>query len=329
MAGYPLIHPLEIKSTHWVGFFLDKYGMIELEKCANQVIFMKTIVCLLVLCLLFGSLAGCGTALPKNSIVATTLPVYQFTSLLCQGTGISVTQLITESVSCLHDYTLSVSQVKAVEAARLVVTSGAGLEEFMDDLLGSKNTIDASTGIELIESCHGHGEHRGHYHEVDAHIWLSPANTKIMAENICAGLTAEYPEYSDIFAANLEGLLVRLDELESYGKEALKELSTRQLITFHDGFAYFAQAFNLEILKAVEEESGSEASAKELMELITLVNEHHLPAVFTEENGSVSAAGVIARETGAEIHILSMVMSGGDYFDLMYTNIDTLKEALQ
>ncbi len=289
---------------------------------------MKTVARLLALCLLLGCLSGCVSAPPESGIAATTLPVYQFTSLLCQGTELPVTLLVTENVSCLHDYALSVSQVKTVEAARVIVTSGAGLEAFMDDLLSGKNVIDASSNIELIEGCHEEG-HEGHHHEADPHIWLSPAKATQMAKNICQGLKQEFPAYAAQFDANLEALTAQLNELEAYGKEALQDLSTRKLITFHDGFAYFAQAFDLEILKAVEEESGSEASARELIELITLVNEHKLPAVFTEGNGSVSAAQVISAETGAQVYTLSMVMSGEDYFTQMRQNIDTLKEALQ
>ncbi len=289
---------------------------------------MKTLTRLLVLILLVGCLGGCVDVPSEIGIAATTLPVYQFTSLLCRGTELSVTLLITENVSCLHDYSLSVSQVKTAEAAQVIVTSGAGLEAFMHDLLKGKNVIDASTGMELIESCHEEG-HEGHHHDADPHIWLSPAKAAEMAKNICQGLKKEYPAQADLFDANLESLIAELTKLEAYGKEALKELSTRKLITFHDGFAYFAQAFDLEILKAVEEESGSEASAKELIELINLVNEHRLPAVFTEENGSVSAARVIGAETDARVYTLSMVMSGDDYFTQMRQNIDTLKEALQ
>jgi zinc transport system substrate-binding protein len=99
------------------------------------------------------------------------------------------------------------------------------------------------------------------------------------------------------------------------------------MITFHDGFAYFAHAFDLTILEAVEEESGSEASAQELKHLIGLVDEHRLPAIFTEINGSVSAADIIAAETGVGIFPLDMAMTGDDYFKAMYHNIDTLKEA--
>ena len=79
----------------------------------------------------------------------------------------------------------------------------------------------------------------------------------------------------------------------------------------------------------MEEESGSEASAKELIHLIEAVEHHNLPAVFTEKSGSVSAASIIARETGCGSFTLDMAMAGDSYFDAMYHNIDTLKEALE
>lgn len=293
---------------------------------------MKLKAALLSLLLLLSLLSGCTPAV-EAQVAATTLPVYQFTTRLCEGTGISVTRLVTESVSCLHDYSLNVSQVRSAEAAQVVVISGAGLEEFMDDILKDANAvIDSSAGIELLgcetEHEHDHDDHSHHHHEEDAHIWLSPANAKVMAANICAGLTKQFPEHKDTFEKNLSALHADLDALQSYGEDQLKNLSCWELITFHDGFAYFADAFDLTILEAIEEESGSEASAQELIHLIEMVEEHQLPAVFTETNGSVSAADIIAAETGAAAFPLDMAMAGEDYFTAMYHNIDTIREAL-
>ena len=69
--------------------------------------------------------------------------------------------------------------------------------------------------------------------------------------------------------------------------------------------------------------------SKELIHLIEDVEHHSLPAVFTEKSGSVSAADVISRETGCAVYTLDMAMTGDSYFDAMYHNIDTIKEALQ
>ena len=286
------------------------------------------------LILLLGLLSGCGASGPYAQVAATTLPVYEFTARILDGSGITATQLVTESVSCLHDYSLNVNQVKAVEAAEVVVMNGAGLEEFMEELLvDSEHLIDASQDITLLE-CeeeeedeHGHG-HEGHSHEVDNHIWLSPANAAIMARNICDGLCAAYPDQETLFRSNLAGLVEDLEELQSYGEAQLENLSCRELITFHDGFGYLADAFDLTILRAIEEESGREASAAELIALIEEVEHHDLPAIFTESLGSTSAARIIAAETGTEVYTLDMAMHGEGYFSAMYHNISTLKGAL-
>ena len=296
-----------------------------------QVIPMKLTAILLAVAILLALLPGCSTTEPAQ-VAATTLPVYQFASILCQNTDISVTRLVTESVSCLHDYSLNVSQVQAVESAQVVILSGAGLESFMNDLLKNANAvIDSSEGIELLtcEDGHDHDSHgHNHHHEADSHIWLSPANAKIMASNICDGLCAQFPAQADTIHSNLKELHHKLDELQTYGDQHLAKLATRELLTFHDGFSYFAHAFNLTIVEAIEEESGSEASAQELIHLIEVVEHHHLPAIFTETNGSVSAAAVISRETGTASFALDMAMGGEDYFAAMYHNIDTIREAL-
>ena len=290
---------------------------------------MKRIYSIIAAVLLLFSLVGCTSTEPQAQVAATTLPVYEFTSRLCSGTGIFVTRLVTENVSCLHDYSLSVRQVKAVESAQTVVISGGGLEDFMEDvLISADKVIESAQNIPLLDCADCHEHDHSHDHEHDPHLWLSPEYAKLMARNICAGLKAQYPQYDTVFDTNLSALLSELDALLAYGRQQLQALSCRELITFHDGFAYFADAFDLTILEAVEEESGSEASAAELRHLITLVRAHNLPAIFTERSGSVSAAGVIARETGAHIYALDMAMSGSSYFEAMYHNIDTVKEAL-
>ena len=292
---------------------------------------MKRFSIILILALLLALLGGCSSQ-ETADIAATTLPVYEFTVRLCQGTELRVTRLVTEQVSCLHDYSLQVSQMRSVSAAQVVVQSGAGLEDFLSDALAASqgSLIDASAGIALLEgSCHhDHEQNHEHAHEHDSHIWLSPANAKIMAQNICSGLSSQYPAYVQVFESTLSSLLADLDALQAYGENTLKDLSCRQLVTFHDGFAYFAEAFDLQILHAVEEESGSEASAQLLKELITTVKQHQLPAIFTETNGSTAAANVICRETGAKSYQLDMAMAGNSYFEAMYRNIDTVKEAL-
>ena len=170
---------------------------------------MKYKTLLLSLVLILGLLTGCSAPASFSQVAATTLPVYELTSRLCDGTDITVTRLVTESVSCLHDYALNVNQVKAAESAEVIVMNGAGLEEFMEDILHKSGyLIDASHEVPLIEceeeDDHDHDhDHEGHNHDVDNHIWLSPANAAIMARNICEGLCGIYPAQESIFRTNL------------------------------------------------------------------------------------------------------------------------------
>lgn len=283
--------------------------------------FLAVLLCAAIL------LCCCGCVPQTHSgtlIAATTWPVYQFTAAVCAGTGLEVTQVVTGQVSCLHDYTLTVRQMQAIEDADLVIMTGCALEEFMEDALdGADDVIECCGSITLLDGEEHHGET-----EPDPHIWMDPGNAAIMVRNIAAELSVRYPEFEAQFSQNAESYCAELVALKAYGEETLRELSCRELITFHDGFAYFAAAFDLEILAALEEEDGAMASARTLEEIIGLVGTHHLPAIFTETYGSDSAATVISAQTGAKVYTLSMAVSGEDYLTALRRNIDTVKEAL-
>lgn len=275
--------------------------------------------------------SGCAHQQQPAQLVATTLPVYDFTEYLCRGTGIRVQQLINEPVSCLHDYTLTVSQMRAVENAEYIIISGGGLEDFLESVLRSNHhVIDASFNIDLHCNTdeHDHSVDDGHHHDDDPHIWLSPTMAIQMATNISSSLCAAYPQHIELFQSNLLLLTQELTALSDYGKATLSDLTCRELVTFHDGFSYLAEEFDLTILHSVEEDEGSEASAKDLIHICEIVNSHSLPAIFTEKNGSTAAASVIQNETGTCVYALDMAMSADSYFDAMRHNIDTLKEAL-
>ena len=266
-------------------------------------------------------LSGCAAqkSEPSADILATTAPVAQIVGAITAGTDLTVATLISEPVSCVHDYALSVDQMRAVEQAKHIVISGAGLEEFIADVLTSRAVIDASEGLALLPGEEG---------ESDPHTWLAPENMIAMTRTVEAALAAEYPQHAALFAENADIWCEKLDELQSYGEQHLADLSCRRLVTFHDGFAYFAQAFGLEIAASMEIEAGSEPSARELEEIISLLQDQGIPAVFTEINGTADAAELVARETGCAVFSLDTAISSVNYLSAMTQNIDTIKEAL-
>jgi len=270
-------------------------------------------------------LAGC-SASPVDEereneivVVATTYPVYLFASAVASGVEtIRVERLDTGNTSCLHDYTLSVNDMKKIERADVIAISGGGLEEFMEDALAASTAavIDCSAGVELLENLsHHHDEHDhshdGHDHgHFDPHYWLDPDNGIQMADNLASGLSALCPEAQLCFEQNAGEIRDRIPRETYECHRLLDGVAAPKLITFHDGFQYFAHAFEMELLEAIEEEAGSEASAREIVEISALVKEHSIPGIFTEVSGSEATARVIVRETGCQMAQLSMLMDG-------------------
>ena len=289
---------------------------------------LRIAICLL----LFPLFTGCADTSQTGSadILATTGPVAEIAEALTSGTGLTVDTLITESVSCLHDYSLSVQQMKAVQESSLVMLSGCGLEEFMVDALSGRDVIELADGISVHEADeHAHEEEHAHNHahELDPHVWLDPDNLAVMAHNAAAALSAHWPEHADTIAENETAFCAELAVLKAYGEAQLTELTCRELVTFHDGFSYFADAFDLTIAASMEIEAGSEPAARELCEIVDLVRAHEIPAIFTERNGAQDAAGIVSRETGAPVFALDMGMESGAITAIRH-NIDTIREAL-
>ena len=293
----------------------------------------------LLLCVLL-TLSGCTPRQDtsdnkKLHILATTYPIYLFTKTLTDGAdGVTVTQLIDETVSCLHDYTLTVPDMKAIERADVVIMNGAELEGFMEDALAQTDapSIDCSDGMHLLPaSGHEHHDHQDNHHHghYDPHYWLSNEAGSVMLYNILQGLIRLDKANADTYQTNYSNAI----ELFPDNQPDFSALSCPYLITFHDGFQYLAHDNGLTLLKSIEEEEGSTASAADIKEIVALIREYDIPAIFVEKNGSDATARVIARETGVEIHQLDMLMSGDGqditaYFEALNANYAIIREAL-
>jgi ABC-type Zn uptake system ZnuABC Zn-binding protein ZnuA len=269
-------------------------------------------------------LTACGQPVPREdklTIVATTYPVYLFASSVTEGVdGVEVLRLDTGSTSCLHDYNLTVNDMKKIERADVIALNGVGLEEFMEDALHTSDAlvIDCSEGVHLLENeSHHHDEHDhshdGHDHgHFDPHYWMDAENALVMVENIAEAMVELDADNAKVYQENGEEARQELQVLDDLLETYREGLDVPGLITFHDGFRYFCHAYGLDLLESIEEEAGSEASAKEIVEITHLVKEHDIPVIFTEVNGSDATAKAIVRETDCAIAQLSMCMDGPD-----------------
>ncbi len=303
---------------------------------------MKKTIPLFLCALLLAALTGCGGGQQPAkggdaalSVTATTYPVYCFTTAVTEGAeGVEVSLLVNQQTSCLHDYTLTVNDMKLLEGADVLVMNGVGLEDFLSDALGqlTAQVIDCSQGVDLLPLEDGEGD--GHSQSYDPHIWMDPQRAAVMVENIAAQLSQLDSGNAQLYQDNAAQTVEQLTDLYHTWSDIFLPLDGPSLITFHNGFAYLADAFHFDILRSIEEEEGSEISAREMAELTQLIEEYQLPAIFTEVNGSDASAQALARDTGVKVYALSMVMSGDEsgilpYLSAIDQNMATIMEGME
>lgn len=317
---------------------------------------MKTtltkILTIIILVSLF--LTGCNNSAKSNNstesnnkltIVTSFYPMYISTlNIVKDIPNVEVLNMTTSQTGCLHDYSLSTKDLKTLSNADILIINGAGMESFLDDVIDEYSDlkiIEASKGIDLIEDTEhdDHTEdhdHEDHDHDVNPHVWVSISKNIEEVSNIAKELSAFDPNHASEYEANADAYIAKLENLRTEMHAALDNVNNKDIITFHEAFPYFAEEFNLNIAGVIEVEPDSEPSAKEVENIISIINEKNIKALFTEPQYSSKIADTIAKETGASIYTLDPIVTGDanegaydDYIVKMQENLNTLKEALK
>jgi zinc/manganese transport system substrate-binding protein len=231
----------------------------------------------------------------------------------------------------VHVYTPAPADAKKIADAKLLVINGLGLEGWLPRLLqasGSKAPIiTASKGIAPLKL----GS------DADPHAWQSVANARIYVANIRDALAAADPAGNEIFRANAQSYLAKLDVLDREVREAIARIPgpRRKVISTHDAFGYFAAAYGIEFIAPLGVSTESEASARDIAAIITQVKTAKIPAVFLENISDPRLIRRISAETGARIggtlYSDSLTDEKGQaptYIDMVRHNIKTLTSAL-
>lgn len=282
------------------------------------------------------------TAAFAQTIVTSFYPIYLFTLNLTEGIeGIEVRNLAAPDTGCLHDYQLQTGDMKKLAEADAFLINGAGMESYLSgvmDAFPQLPVVDASAGIELLctEEDPDHEHDHDHDHgEYNAHVWLDAENAQLMVRNLADGLMAACPASAEQIAANRDAYLARLAELDQELTAALAELPDKDIITFHEAFPYFAQAYGLNVAAVVNREPSDALSPAKLAELVKLVRELGVPPLFVEPQYEDMAAQTLARETGAQLYTLDPAVTGPEtdvpltyYEDVMRANMQVLLTAL-
>ena len=310
---------------------------------------MRKAILPLILCLMI-LLAGCtaddGSARTdpvsdtNMSVVTSFYPVWLLTTAVTQGVDtVSVSNMAPAQSGCLHDYTLTMNDLKALERADLFLINGSGMEGFTDqvaDAFPSLQTVALTEGEELLHGAdceHAHEEHDHEHGAYNAHLWLSPDGAAAMAENIAEALASLDTENAETYRANAEALAEELMELKTQYLGKLVNKVNPHIVIFHESFAYLADALGLEVVGVIAKEADEEPTAKELTEVIAAVKEYGVTALFTDSQYDDRAAQTVAAETGAVIYELDSLVTEPDddamgFVERMRANCKVIVEAL-
>ena len=246
------------------------------------------------------------------------------------GERVAVTTLVGPDGD-VHVYTPAPADAKKIADAKLVIINGLGLEGWLPRLVqssGSKAAIVAATsGIAP----------RKLGSDADPHAWQSVVNARIYVANIRDALGAADPANAGVYRANVDVYLAKLDGLDREVREAVAQIpqARRKVISTHNAFGYFADAYGVEFIAPLGVSTESEASARDIAGIITQVRSGKIPAVFLENISDPRLIRRISAETGARIggtlYSDSLTGENGDaptYIELVRHNIKALTSAL-
>ncbi|HEY8171723.1 MAG TPA: metal ABC transporter substrate-binding protein, partial [Dehalococcoidia bacterium] len=181
-----------------------------------------------------------------------------------------------------HDFEPVASDLVAIDEAQLILRHGIGLDDWLDDTLsaGDAEVVTVTDGISLRR-----GEEDGEEVE-DPHVWHDPDNDALMVDDIAKALDAADPSNAATYDANADSYKQKLARTKTEVQAIIDEIppDNRKLVTDHDAFGYFANAFGLEVVGAVipSVSTEAEASAGETADLLDTIEREHVKAIFAE-----------------------------------------------
>lgn len=294
-------------------------------------------------------LLACGTTTSRNEAVDDKRPVVVVTTNLLAD---AVQRIVKDTVRVEalmgagvdpHLYKASIGDLRTLLDADFVFYQGLHLEgklgEVLDKLGRTKNVIAladqvATTKIRYVDANRS---------VPDPHIWFDVQIWKEVVEMTCLKLSEELPSYARFFRENTNEYLIELDQLDQYIHQQISTVSRekRVLITSHDAFNYFGSAYDIEVRGLQGISTLSDFGLKDISDLVKLILDRNIPAVFVEtsvSSRSLEAVAAGVQERGGNLHIGGMLYTDAlgetgtktaSYIGMMKYNVETIVNGLK
>ena len=267
------------------------------------------------------------------------------------GDRVAVTTLVGPDGDA-HVYQPGPADARAASEAEILVFNGLEFEGWLDRLVEASGfggiRVVATDGIDAIrledddhhdddhadEDDHDHGHHHGAF---DPHGWHDLANAVIYVDNITAALAKDDPANASTYYGNRATYVAEIEALDAEIRKTFAGLpeDRRTVVTPHDAFGYYSEAYGLRFLAPQGLSTESEPSAGDVAALIRQIRKEGIKAVFVESLTDPRLIEQIADETGASIGgtVYSDALSGPDgpastYLDMMRHNTEMFAAAL-
>jgi zinc/manganese transport system substrate-binding protein len=250
------------------------------------------------------------------------------------GADVTVTSLIGPD-SDAHVFEPSPDQLRVLAQAQLFVVNGLGLEGWETRLVQSAQyggpVVVASHGISPIETA-GSGAPT-----TDPHAWQDVRNVEIYAANIAQALEDADPQRAEDYRRGLDRYRAELKALDGEIRAELAGIppAKRRVITTHDAFTYYGQAYGVTFLAPEGLSTDSEPSAEGIARLIRQIRREGIKALFLENVSDPRLMEALAREVGATLGppLFSDALSRADepaptYVKMMRCNTAALKQGM-
>ncbi|AWY41978.1 zinc ABC transporter substrate-binding protein ZnuA [Pseudomonas putida] len=172
--------------------------------------------------------------------------------------GVAIPEVLLPPGASPHNYALRPSDVRKVQSVDLLYWIGPDMEGFLPRVLNGRSlpsvAVQDLPGMKLrrfAEDSHSHAEEADeHDHDhrpgsLDAHLWLSPVNARVIATKMAADLSAADPANAARYESNLKAFDERLDALDLRLKKRLAGIEGKPYFVFHEAFDYFEDAYGL------------------------------------------------------------------------------------
>jgi len=275
-------------------------------------------------------------------IVTTVAPITSLVAQITGGSGAQVVGLVPEGTNS-HTFEPPPSAAAVLESADVVFSNGLVLEEPTKDL-AEAHLRDSATLCELGTSVLPAADYVYDFSfprdggKPNPHLWTDPTLASAYVERIRDVMVALDPTNADTYTANATAYLGRLDALDAAVRTASATMTPdqRQLLTYHDAYAYFSRTYGWTVIGAIQPSSFDEPTPKEIADLISQIGAEGVTAVFGSEVFPSPVLEQIGAETGVRyVDVLrddDLIGAPGDpehsWLGLMRFNFATMVEAL-